>query len=84
MRIYQKPNNNSNINVESLNNITNLFNIQEIEEIDKIKECSICIDDYKIGNIIRQLKCSHTFHQNCIDKWLTTNKMCPNCRVIIY
>jgi len=72
------------INIEQLNKTTKLFNIIKLEELQMIKECTICIDDYKVGNIVRQLKCSHTFHQACIDKWLTTNKMCPNCRVIIY
>ena len=81
-QIIIKPNN--TINIESLNKTTNLFNIQEIEEIEKTKECSICIDEYKIGDTIRQLKCSHTFHQECIDSWLKNNNICPNCRVFVY
>ena len=80
-------NNNNNlildkINIELLNKTTKLFNIIKLEELQIIKECTICIDDYKIGNIVRQLKCSHTFHQECIDKWLVNNNMCPNCREI--
>ena len=70
------------INIELLNKTTKLFNITKLEELEIIKECTICIDNYKIGNIVRQLKCSHTFHQECIDKWLVHNNMCPNCRQI--
>ena len=70
------------INIELLNKTTKLFNITKLEELEIIKECTICIDDYKIGNIVRQLKCLHTFHQECIDKWLVNNNMCPNCRKI--
>ena len=73
-------------NIEILNKTTKLLNIIElnINQNDIIKECSICIDDYKIGNIIRQLKCSHTFHQECIDKWFINNNICPNCRLVIF
>ena len=70
--------------IELLNKTTKLLNIIELTDVKIIKECSICIDDYKIGNILRQLKCSHTFHQECIDKWLIHNNICPNCRVVVY
>jgi hypothetical protein len=70
------------INIELLNKTTKLFNITKLEELEIIKECTICIDDYKIGNIVRQLNCSHTFHQECIDTWFSNNNVCPNCRQI--
>ena len=82
--IDRKPNNNKELFIETLNKKTKLLNIIELNEINTIKECSICIDEYKIGDIIRQLKCSHTFHQGCIDEWLMCNNICPNCRVFIY
>jgi len=81
-QIIIKPNN--TINIELLNKTSKLLNITEFNEIELIKECSICIDDYKVGNIIRQLKCSHTFHQGCIDEWLLCNNICPNCRLFVY
>jgi len=83
-QIHQKPNNNKELFIETLNKTTKLFNIIELNEINTIKECSICIDEYKIGDIIRQLKCSHTFHQGCIDEWILCNNICPNCRIFIY
>ena len=81
IRINNKNSILDRINIELLNKTTKLFNIIKLEELQMIKECTICIDDYKIGNIVRQLKCSHTFHQDCIDKWLTEcDYKCPVCR----
>ena len=49
-------------------------------------ECCICIEPYSIDTFIRRLKCGHTFHQSCIDKWLIAKYrddealLCPLCR----
>lgn len=40
--------------------------------------CSIC---YEFMNKIKKLqKCSHDFHQMCIEKWFEINNTCPLCR----
>ena len=47
----------------------------------KKKECSICLDDIEENTICSVLPCLHSFHENCIKKWLTMNKStCPECR----
>ncbi|CAK7334489.1 unnamed protein product [Dovyalis caffra] len=44
-------------------------------------DCAVCLSDFKEGEAVRNLKCKHTFHKSCLDKWLrgylTT---CPICR----
>lgn len=48
----------------------------------KIKQfdyCTICQEDILV-DIIRELKCKHCFHINCIDTWLIQSKKCPDCR----
>eukprot|EP00322_Chrysochromulina_rotalis_P007010 CAMPEP_0115843006 /NCGR_PEP_ID=MMETSP0287-20121206/8091_1 /TAXON_ID=412157 /ORGANISM="Chrysochromulina rotalis, Strain UIO044" /LENGTH=267 /DNA_ID=CAMNT_0003296689 /DNA_START=15 /DNA_END=818 /DNA_ORIENTATION=+ len=49
--------------------------------------CSICYDDYKEGEPVRLLRCSHYFHISCIDKWLLTSlrrvPACPLCNCIV-
>ncbi|OMJ18940.1 putative E3 ubiquitin-protein ligase RHA2B [Smittium culicis] len=44
-------------------------------------ECLICFEKINIGDKIRLIPCNHRFHQECLDKWLTTRSgSCPNCR----
>ncbi|KAI8867389.1 hypothetical protein GQ42DRAFT_126814 [Ramicandelaber brevisporus] len=43
--------------------------------------CSICIEEFSIGDQVRTLPCRHKFHASCIDPWLsTTNATCPLCK----
>ena len=39
--------------------------------------CSICLN--KNTNPF-QLNCKHSFHKECIEKWLNINNSCPICR----
>ncbi|GBM48495.1 hypothetical protein AVEN_50283-1 [Araneus ventricosus] len=43
-------------------------------------ECPICLGAAKRKGNIKHLRCSHEFHQSCIDKWLHNNRSCPLCR----
>ncbi|CAH9104189.1 unnamed protein product [Cuscuta europaea] len=44
--------------------------------------CSVCLDQYKEGDVITLLKpsCLHRFHKECIVSWLGKNRTCPVCR----
>mmetsp|Transcript_36896 Transcript_36896/g.59140 ORF Transcript_36896/g.59140 Transcript_36896/m.59140 type:complete len:283 (+) Transcript_36896:118-966(+) len=47
-------------------------------------ECSICFLTYSAGDRIRRLKCSHHFHEKCIDPWLTNyQNRCPLCKYAV-
>lgn len=40
--------------------------------------CSICTDDFKVGEDVRVLPCNHQFHPNCVDPWLVNvSGTCP-------
>ena len=45
------------------------------------ESCAICVDDFKDGDMMRVLPCSHHFHLECIDEWLINHSdLCPLCK----
>jgi len=45
--------------------------------------CGICLEDYKEGESMKTLACPnhpHSFHKECIDKWLKLVASCPICK----
>ncbi|KAJ4828063.1 hypothetical protein Tsubulata_020834 [Turnera subulata] len=43
-------------------------------------ECPICLEEFHVGNEVRELPCAHNVHVECIDEWLLLNVKCPRCR----
>jgi len=44
--------------------------------------CSICTDEFELGEDIRLLPCNHMFHPACVDPWLLDiSGTCPLCRI---
>tara|TARA_B100001094_G_C18191030_1_gene807260 strand:- start:2558 stop:3436 length:879 start_codon:yes stop_codon:yes gene_type:complete len=58
------------------------------EDVDNKLSCSICLDEFKLGERVLELPCEpskHYFHiknENCegIIPWLSHNNTCPMCR----
>lgn len=46
-------------------------------ESDALKTCSVCITEYREGNKLHKLPCSHEYHVHCISRWLSENSTCP-------
>ncbi|KAJ2877695.1 hypothetical protein FB639_003650 [Coemansia asiatica] len=45
------------------------------------QDCIVCLADFAPGEVVRQLKCGHYFHTQCIDSWLTKQSAtCPICK----
>jgi len=52
------------------------------EDVSKLlaegdKFCPICHEDYNVGDKMREIKCGHILHQECIDRWLAMKDTCP-------
>lgn len=45
-------------------------------------DCSICLDNIT-DDTKKITQCKHTFHEECLTRWLHTNNSCPLCRTHI-
>ncbi|CAK7216905.1 hypothetical protein SBRCBS47491_002982 [Sporothrix bragantina] len=44
--------------------------------------CSICTEDFAVGEDVRVLPCNHKYHPHCVDPWLiNVSGTCPLCRL---
>uniref|UniRef100_H2YE69 RING-type domain-containing protein n=1 Tax=Ciona savignyi TaxID=51511 RepID=H2YE69_CIOSA len=53
------------------------------ESLSSDSVCAICIENYKVGDVIRELPCQHLFHKKCVDPWLHNKHTCPMCKINI-
>eukprot|EP00667_Euglena_gracilis_P013713 EG_transcript_14161 len=44
------------------------------------KTCTVCQEDFRLGERATLLTCGHLFHADCITPWLEKNRTCPLCR----
>lgn len=62
----------------------NQYTILTVFNSNTVTNCSICFNNFNPGDICRKInRCSHTFHQSCVDSWLYRQNTCPLCRLII-
>ena len=45
-----------------------------------IESCSICLEQFVVGELIKIIECGHEFHIKCVDPWLVKSLKCPLCR----
>ncbi|KAK3930635.1 E3 ubiquitin-protein ligase RNF126 [Frankliniella fusca] len=50
------------------------------EQVDKSLQCSVCWENFKVDEPVRQLVCTHVYHEGCIIPWLELHGTCPVCR----
>lgn len=45
--------------------------------------CVVCLEAPAKGETLRRLRCLHTFHPWCIDRWCLSHETCPLCKMPI-
>ena len=78
---------NPNSGVEPADDVTmsNLKRVTVSEKDGKVgEECSICQDEYQLGETVIELTCRHFYHDECLLSWLKTNGVCPICRAHVH
>ena len=48
-----------------------------------VDSCSVCLFPFEAGDRGRTLSCSHMYHEECIDRWLSEHSSCPVCKVVL-
>lgn len=56
----------------------------EEDQVNKKLQCSVCWEDFVLNEDVRQLPCSHVYHDGCIRPWLELHGTCPICRKILF
>ena len=54
-----------------------IYNKNRVKNDDS--KCVVCQYDFKNGENVTKLSCAHLFHSDCVDTWLSNNKVCPMC-----
>ncbi len=52
-------------------------------EFEGQRTCSVCMEDFVVGELARKPRCNHLFHQTCLWPWLDLNRTCPSCRRLL-
>merc|ERR1712130_944555 len=60
-----------------------VINEKPIKKIENSTDCSICLEDIKLGEEVPILPCNHIFHTQCIYPWLQKKNICPFCYRVV-
>lgn len=66
--------------VESVDKYSYLPTVKVTSLSEHQEPCSICMESFVVGDVLRKTPCLHAFHRRCIDKWLDVKSHCPLCR----
>uniref|UniRef100_A0A0A9E4K6 RING-type E3 ubiquitin transferase n=1 Tax=Arundo donax TaxID=35708 RepID=A0A0A9E4K6_ARUDO len=46
------------------------------------RKCSICQEEYSVGEEVGKMPCKHYYHIPCIQHWLRQKNWCPICKTV--
>lgn len=53
---------------------------EQAEAQKHLLTCMVCLSEYEKDEILRTLPCFHTYHAECVDRWLIEQNSCPVCK----
>ncbi|TXG75144.1 hypothetical protein ES332_1Z011900v1 [Gossypium tomentosum] len=59
--------------------VKEMVSMVRVEDGDE-EDCMIWLEELEVGFYASRMPCSHTFHGDCIEKWLKQSHYCPICR----
>ncbi|MBA0610169.1 hypothetical protein Godav_011049 [Gossypium davidsonii] len=59
--------------------VKEMVSMVRVEDGDE-EDCMVCLEELEVGFYASRMPCSHTFHGDCIEKWLKQSHYCPICR----
>ena len=69
---------------EDISKLVSFIPIFTVKKKNKFKEgnhiCDICRTYFLFGEKKTTLSCMHSFHYNCIERWIKNQKYCPVCK----
>ena len=69
---------------ENISKLVSFIPIFTVKKKNKFKEgnnkCDICKLHFRVGEKKNTLSCMHSFHYNCIERWIKSQKYCPVCK----
>ncbi|CAN8006912.1 unnamed protein product [Ixodes hexagonus] len=60
-----------------------ILRLGDKEAEGEVECCAVCIEPFRLGEVVRLLPCKHTFHKSCVDPWLLEQRSCPMCKMDI-
>jgi hypothetical protein len=69
---------NRGLNDEQINRMP-VYTVPDDPAKKQDQKCSICLENFETGDRIRTIECLHSYHADCIDRWLSTKATCPVC-----
>lgn len=68
------------INIEDLSK--HIINVEH--PIIPKNHCIICLGDFEENDNLCTLKyCEHTYHKDCIKRWIYEKPICPLCQIVV-
>ena len=53
-----------------------------VGEDGNVQECSICMVEYDVGDLLARLECLCKFHKACIVEWFGRKQECPVHKIL--